>query len=124
MYEIQYILLFISGWLVAIGAFLGYARGFSSIAGTIVWFILGNASSAVEYYDAAGGSHVATAPSLTWLCYGVAAMHIVVLLIAIHDQLTDDDDVGSADELGEAVDPSQTDSGDFSRQLQTKLNDD
>jgi len=127
MYEIQYILLFISGLLVALGAFLGHARGFSAIAGTVVWFILGNASTAVEYFDPSGASHVATSVSLTWLCYGVAAMHVVVLLIAIHDQLTDDDDVGSADELGEAVDPSQVDSGDISRrlrQIQTQLNDD
>jgi len=115
----QYVLLFAASVLLSIGAFVGYARGFASLLGMFAWFIVGNASVAVEYYDGAGGAHVAQSVALSWLCYAVAAIHFVVLLIAIHDEWTDDD-VESADELPDALDPSAIGGDDFSMTAETE----
>jgi len=108
----QYVLLFAASVLLSIGAFVGYSRGFASLLGMFSWFVVGNASIAVEFWDGAGAPHVAQSASLQWLCYAVAAIHFVVLLIAIHDMWTDDD-VESAEELADAIDPSAIGGDDF-----------
>lgn len=102
----QYALTFGAAVLLSVGAFSGRARGFAALLGAMVWFVLGNASAAVVYYDAAGTQHVAQSLPLTWLCYGVAAIHLVVLLLTVHDILTDDSPVDSADGLTDALDPA------------------
>jgi len=116
----QYVLLFGASVLLSIGAFVGYSRGFASLLGMFSWFVVGNASVAVEYYDGAGAQHVAQSVALSWLCYAVAAIHFVVLLISIYELLTDDD-VNSADELADAVDPSAIGGDDFQIQEETEL---
>jgi hypothetical protein len=108
----QYVLLFGASVLLSIGAFVGYSRGFASLLGMFSWFVVGNASVAVEFWDGAGTQHVVQSVALSWLCYGVAAIHFVVLLIAIHDMWTDDD-VESAEELADAIDPSAIGGDDF-----------
>lgn len=105
MWWILYILLFGAATLLAIGAFTGVGRGFTSLLGSIAWFIVGNASLAVEYYDGTGTQHVAQSVPLSWLAYAVAVVHLVVLLITVYDLLTDEDaGVDSPDELAEQID--------------------
>lgn len=106
MYVVQYVLLFAAAVLLSIGAFRGHARGFASLLGIFAWFVTGNASSAVVFWDGSGTQHVVTSVPLTWLCYGVAAMHVIVLLIEVHDILTGEDSVDSLDEFPEQVDPN------------------
>lgn len=106
MYVVQYILLFVAAMVLSIGAFLGYARGFASLLGAFAWFIVGNASSAVVFWDASGARQVVTSVPLTWLCYAVGFVHLVVLLIEIHEMLTEEDNVDSLDQLPEQMDPN------------------
>jgi hypothetical protein len=106
MYVVQYVLLFGAAVLLSIGAFTGRGRGFAAILGIFGWIVVGNASSAVVYYDGAGAQHVATSTPLTWLAYAVAFMHVVALLLIVHDIMTDDSDADSADDLPGQVDPS------------------
>jgi hypothetical protein len=114
MYLIQYVLLFGASVLLSMGAFLGRARGFAGILGIFSWFIVGNASAAVRFWDGAGTSHVVGSTPLVWLCYGVAVMHVVVTLLAIHDVLTEDERVDSSEELADQIDPSRQNSADIS----------
>lgn len=105
MWWIQYVLLFGAAVLSSIGAFSGRARGFASLVGMFLWFLVGNASVAVKYYDATGAAHVAQSPALAWLAYGVAAIHVVVFIIALHAVLTDDSGIDAPDDLTDALDP-------------------
>lgn len=116
MWWIQYVLLFCASALLSVGAFTGYGRGFTSLLGMFAWFIVGNASSAVVYYDGAGTQHVAQSVPLTWLCYGVAVVHLVVFLITLHEIVTGDDTENTTpDELADQLrdDPTQSDNFDI-----------
>lgn len=104
MWWIQYVLLFGAATLLAIGAFTGVGRGFASLLGAFAWFLVGNASLAVTYYDGAGSRHIATSVPLSWLSYAVAVVHILVLMITLWDLLTDDDGVDSPDQLADEID--------------------
>jgi len=106
MYLILYVLLFGASTLLSIGAFLGYARGFAGTLGIFSWFIVGNASAAVRFWDGAGTEHVVGSTPLVWLCYGVAVMHIVAVAMTVHEVLTEDDDIASPEQLADKVDPS------------------
>lgn len=111
MYVIHYALLFAAGILLSIGAYRGLSRGFTGLMGVFVWFVIGNASAATTFYDGSGASHVATSLSLTWLCYGNAAMHAVLFLVELRAAFVDDetDDLG-VDEIAQRSDPlGQTD---------------
>ncbi len=111
MYQTHYVLLFVAGILLSIGAYRGRSRGFTGLMGVFVWFVLGNASAATTYYDGSGASHVATSLSLTWLCYGNAAMHAVLFLVELRAAFVDDDtDELGVDEIAQRSDPfGQTD---------------
>lgn len=107
MWWVQYAMLFVAAMVASIGAFSGRARGFASLIGMFAWFIWGNASAAVIHYDGAGTEHVATSIPLTWLAYAVAAIHLIVLLLTIHDILTkDEDDDETAEDIAEGIDPA------------------
>jgi len=109
MYVVQYVLLFGASVVLGVAAFLGYARGFAGVLGTFSWFVTGNASAAVVYYDGAGVQHVATSVPLTWLCYGVAAMHVVVVAIAVHETfIASEGEPDSIDDLPKQLDPNMT----------------
>ena len=113
MYETQYILLFLAGCALTIGAWTDRETGFSAGAGVFVWFVIGFASLALTAGDGAGGTNVYASPALAWLCYANAAMHIVRLGIHIHDTLKD------ADEDAAALDPRQALSDRDTNQPQT-----
>jgi hypothetical protein len=121
MWWIQYVLVFGAAVLSSIGAFTGRARGFASLVGMFLWFVVGNASVAVEYYDATGVAHVAQSTALTWLSYGVAVIHVVVFIIALHAVLTDDDSgIDAPDELVDALDPAALNNDDSTPQFDTE----
>jgi hypothetical protein len=109
----QYLLLFLASILLSIGAFTGRARGFTSILGMFSWFIVGNASVAVVHFDGAGGKHVAQSEPLTWLCYGVAVVHFVALLIAIREEFVGEDDTEDAEDVAQGIDPAEIPSENF-----------
>jgi len=104
MYVVQYILLFVAGLGLSTAAYTDRARGYTAFLGVFVWFVLGNASTAVVFWDGAGGRHVQTSLALTWLCYLNAAMHAFLFLAALREELADDDtDAESPDDLGEQM---------------------
>lgn len=103
----QYVLLFIAATIATVAAFTGTGRGIGSLIGAFAWFIWGNASAAVVHFDGAGTEHVATSTPLVWLAYGVAAVHLVVLLLTVHEVVTEDEDDDSIDDIVESVDPAE-----------------
>ncbi len=106
MYVIHYAFLFVAGILLSIGAYRGLSRGFTGLMGVFVWFVLGNASAATVFWDGSGAEHVATSLSLTWLCYGNAAMHAVLFLVELRAAFIDDDtDELGVDEIAQRTDP-------------------
>lgn len=101
MYEIQYVLLFLAGAALTTGAWTGRAAGFCAGAGVFVWAALGFASTALVVPDPGGGTMVMASPTLSWLAFGNAAMHAVVLVLHLHEVLVD------ADEDAESIDPME-----------------
>lgn len=92
MYETQFILLFIAGSLLTVGAWTDHARGFTAGAGVFAWGILGFGSTALVAPDPGGGTMVQSSAALAWLCFGNAAMHAIVLVIHLHEVLIEADD--------------------------------
>lgn len=104
MYVVQYALLFVAGILLSTAA---YTRDhvFAAFLGVFVWFVVGNASTAVVFFDGAGARQVQTSVALTWLCYLNAAVHAFLFIAALREALADDDtDPQSPDQLAQGVD--------------------
>jgi hypothetical protein len=127
MYVTQYVPLFVAGVLLSVAA---YTRDHMAAAfvGVFVWFVIGNGSTAVVFFDGSGTRHVATSVAITWLCYANAAIHAFIFVTGLRDQLSDSaTDPNSADALAQQVDTGDlqdTPTGDIipgqNRQAQTQ----
>jgi hypothetical protein len=117
MYETQYVLLFVSGMALTVGAWKlneDQGRGFAAVFGLFVWLVLGFASTAVVVRGGAGSEYVYSSQSLSWLCFGNATLHAVALVLHLHEMLTD------ADDDADLLDP---DSGELPPELRRQIDE-
>lgn len=105
MWWVQYALLFAAACALSAGAYLGRARGMTSLLGVFAWFVVGTASTAVVLWDGSGTQHVVTSVPVAWLSYANGAVHAFVFLAHIREELTDDEqDPTSPDDLAKRID--------------------
>lgn len=88
MYDALWFVLFAAGCLTAIGAFVGKARGAASLLNLPIWWVLGDGVIVLETAD---GTSVGS-EAVMWLCYLVATLSLLTLLVAVAEYYEADPD--------------------------------